>query len=442
MKRTKVIIAGAGGRDFHNFLVYFKENPLYEVVCFTAEQIPGIEKRVFPKQLAGKLYSADIPIYPEKDLERLIKKFKIDEVILSYSDLSFDYVGNFFSRVLSAGANFKLLGPDATMLHSSKPVVAVCAVRTGSGKSQTSRQVLRLLSAKGLKVAVVRHPMPYGNLLKQEVQKFCSYSDFIKHKATMEEQEEYTKYIEMGHCVYAGVDYKKILRLAEKESDVILWDGGNNDFPFYKPDLLITVTDPHRPGHEVLYYPGEICFRMAGVIVINKVDSAKKENVSIIEENIRKHNPSAFVIKAASAISVDKPNLIKGKTCIIIGDGPTLTHGNMPFSAGTLAVKKYGGKIADPRRSAVGSIKKVFEKYPHLKNELPAMGYSKRQLLELQKTTENSDADIVVDATPANLMKILKIRKPMVVVEYELEEIGAKNLNRVLDNWLRKLKLG
>jgi len=438
MARTRVIIAGAGGRDFHNFLVYFKDNPNYEVVCFTAEQIPGISKRRFPRELAGKLYKKDIPIYPEKDLENLIRKFKVNEVILSYSDLSFNYVGNFFSRVLAAGANFRLLGPRDTMLTSSKPVVAVCAVRTGSGKSQTSRKVLKLLSSKGLKVAVVRHPMPYGDLLEQEVQKFCTYEDFKKYKATIEEQEEYTKYIDMGHCVYAGVNYEKILRRAEKESDIILWDGGNNDFPFYKPDLLITVADPHRPGHEMLYYPGEVCFRMADVIIINKVDSAKKENIAIVEKNARKINAAAVLMKAKSGIIVDEPHMIKGKKCIVVGDGPTLTHGGMPYSAGTLAVRKYGGKVIDPRKTAVGSIKKSYDEYKHLQNEVPALGYSGQQILELQKTINNSSADIVVDATPAYLLKLLKLNKPIVTVDYELDEIGAQNLSKVLDKWFKK----
>lgn len=434
--KKKVIIAGAAGRDYHNFLVFFKDNPEYEVIAFTASQIPGIEKRTFPKQLAGRLYKKDIPIFPETELVSLIKKFQIDEVVLSYSDLSYDFVGHFLSKVLSAGASFRLLSPKQTQLTSKKPVISVCAVRTGCGKSQTSRKVLEFLSRHGFRVGVVRHPMPYGNLLKQRVQKFSKFSDFKKHEATIEEQEEYTKYIELGFSVYAGVDYAAILKLVERENDIVLWDGGNNDFSFYKPDLEIVVVDPHRAGHEVSYYPGEVNFLSARVIIINKIDSAKKSDIKTVENNIKKFNPKAVVVKARSEITVSSPEKINGKRCLIVGDGPTLTHGGMGFGAGTLAVRKFGGKIVSPKPFSVGSIKKTFQKFPHLKLELPAMGYNSKQIKELENTINRAKCDVVIDGTPANLSKILKINKPIVNVEYELDEVGDK-FEKVLQNFIK-----
>ncbi|MFA4647117.1 cyclic 2,3-diphosphoglycerate synthase [Pyrococcus kukulkanii] len=438
-KRKRVVILGAAGRDFHNFNVFFRDNPEYEVVAFTATQIPDIEGRVYPPELAGKLYPNGIPILPEDDLEKIIKEKDVDIVVFAYSDVSHEHVMHLASRAHSAGADFWLLGPKSTMLKSSKPVVAVTAVRTGCGKSQTSRKVARLLQEMGFKVVAVRHPMPYGDLRKQVVQRFATFEDLDKHECTIEEREEYEPYIERGMVVYAGVDYEKILREAEKEADIILWDGGNNDFPFYEPDLWIVVTDPHRPGHELTHHPGETNFRSADVIIINKIDSAPPENIQKIRENIEKINPNAIVIEAASPIFVDKPELIKGKRVLVVEDGPTLTHGGMSFGAGYIAAKKYGAKeIVDPRPYAVGSIIDTYKKYPHLSNILPAMGYGKKQIKELEETINRADADVVIMGTPVDLRRFMNLNKPAVRVKYELEEIGTPKLKDILEEWVKK----
>jgi len=429
----KVIIMGAAGRDFHNFNVYFRSNPAYKVVAFTATQIPDIEGRKYPPELAGKLYPKGIPIVSEADLDSLIRMHKADEVHFAYSDVSHEYVMNKASQVMAAGANFVLLGPDDTMIKSRRPVVSVCAVRTGSGKSQTSRKAALLLKAKGRKVAVIRHPMPYGDLVKQKVQRFATYSDLDKHECTIEEREEYEPHIDNGIIVYAGVDYGAILRQAEKEANVILWDGGNNDFPFYKSDLEIVVADPHRAGHELRYHPGETNFRRAKVIVINKMDTASKEQVDAILANIKSLNPKAVVIRANSKITVDDGAAIKGKRVLVIEDGPTLTHGGMKFGAGVVAAQKYGAsEIVDPRPFAVGTIRKTFEKYSHLDRVLPAMGYGEKQTQELDATIDRIDCDLIVSATPIDLNRVITPNKRMLRVRYELEEIGTPTLKDVL----------
>ncbi len=422
----KVIILGAGGRDFHNFNVYYRNNEQYRVVAFTATQIPSIENRIYPSVLAGKNYPDGIPIYPEEKLEELIKQFDVDEVVFSYSDVSHVYVMNLASRVLKAGANFKLLSPKSTFLYSSKPVVAVTAVRTGCGKSQTSRKVAKVLKNMGFKVVVVRHPMPYGDLSKQIVQRFETPDDIIKHNCTIEEGEEYLPHIKEGHVVYAGVDYELILREAEKEADVIVWDGGNNDFPFFYPNVWITVFDPHRPGHELSYFPGEVNARMCNIAVINKIDSATEENIRIVEENIRKINPDAIVVKAKSPIKIDNPELIKGKRVVVVEDGPTLTHGDMAFGAGYLIAKKYNCQIISPKPYAVGSIKQTYEKYKQVNDVLPAMGYFPEQIKELEETLNKIDADYVIIATPFDITRLMKLNKPTVFVEYYLEEENLK----------------
>ncbi len=440
--KKRVIIMGAAGRDFHNFNVYFRDNENYEVVAFTATQIPNIEKRKYPAELAGKLYPDGIPIYPEEELPELIKKYNVDEVVFAYSDVSHEYVMHKASIVHASGANFVLLGPKSTMLKSSKPVIAVTAVRTGSGKSQTSRKVFRLLRERGLKVVSIRHPMPYGDLVKQKVQRFASYEDLDKNECTIEEREEYEPYIDMGGVVYAGVDYEAILRQAEKEADVIIWDGGNNDFPFYKPDLWIVVADPHRPGHEMKYHPGETNFRAADVIIINKMDTANRDDIQEIFDSIEKANPDAIVIEAASPLFVDKPELIKGKRVLVVEDGPTLTHGGMRYGAGYVAAKKYGAKeIVDPRPYAVGSIIDTYKKYSHLHVILPAMGYGEKQMKELEETINNADVDVVVSGTPIDLNRVIKVNKPIVRVRYELDEIGTPTLSDVLDDFLKKKNL-
>jgi len=441
MKQKKVVIAGAAGRDFHNFLTYYKNNSNYKVIAFTATQIPYIDDKKFPKELAGKKYSQGIPIIPEKQLPNLIKKHDVDDVVLSYSDLPYDYVMHFASKVQAAGANFIMLGPKDTMIKSKKPVVSVTAVRTGCGKSQTTRKVADTLKLKGKKVIAIRHPMPYGDLVKQKVQRFATFEDLIKHKTTIEEQEEYQPWIDRGMIIYAGVDYEAILKQAEKEADIILFDGGNNDFSFYKPDLNIVVVDPHRPGHEIKYYPGEINLRMADVIVINKIKTALKKNVEIVINNIKKYNPKAKIIKAESEIIVDKPELIRGKRVLLIGDGPTLTHGGMRYSAATVAAKKYRArKIINAKKHAVGTLKETYKKYPHVTYELPAMGYSKKQLKDLEMSVNKSKCDVVIDGSPADLKRLIKINKPIVKVKYELKEIGIPNLNTVLTSFLRKKK--
>jgi len=429
----KVIIMGAAGRDFHNFNVFFRDNRDYKVVAFTATQIPDIEGRKYPAALAGKLYPKGIPIYSEADLTELIKAFRVDEVHFAYSDVSHEYVMNKASQVLAAGANFVLLGPDDTMIKSRKPVVSVCAVRTGSGKSQTTRKVALTLKAKGRRVVVIRHPMPYGDLVKQAVQRFATYEDLDRHECTIEEREEYEPHIDNGIVVYAGVDYGAILKQAEKEADVILWDGGNNDFSFYRSDLEIVVVDPHRAGHELSYHPGETNFRRADVYVVNKVDTADPEKVQQVLNNIKKINPSAKVIKANSPIFIEDDSQITGKKVLVIEDGPTLTHGGMRYGAGIVAAQKYqAAEIIDPRPFAVGSIKKTFEKYNHLDKVLPAMGYGDKQMKELAATIDRISCDLVVSATPIDLNRVIKVNKPLLRVRYELEEIGTPNLKTVL----------
>jgi len=434
---------GAAGRDFHNFNVYFRDNENYEVVAFTAAQIPDIEGRIYPPELAGKLYPNGIPIESEEKLVELIKKHNVDEVVLSYSDLSFQYVMEKASLILSAGADFKLLGPKSTMIESKKPVIAIGAIRTGCGKSQTTRRVLDILRHKGLKVISVRHPMPYGNLVEQKVQRFANYEDLDKHKCTIEEREEYEPHIDRKSVIYAGVDYGEILKEVESEDpDVILWEGGNNDFPFYKPDLFIVVVDPHRPGHEVTYYPGMTNLLLADVIVINKEETANLEGIDIVRKNIEKWNPNAIVIDASSPIFVDNPNEVKGKKVLVVEDGPTLTHGEMSYGAGYVAAKKFGAsEIIDPRPFAVGSIVETYKKYTHIGPILPAMGYGEKQIKELEETINKSNAELVVIGTPIDLGRVTKLNKPYVRVRYELQEIGKPDLEDVLSEFLKEKKL-
>ncbi len=441
--RKKVIIAGAAGRDFHNFNVVFRDNPDYEVVCFTATQIPSIENRKYPPELSGKLYPDGIPIYPEEKLPELIKENDVDMVVLAYSDLSYSYVMERSAIVNAAGADFVLMGPKSTMLKSKKPVIAVTAVRTGCGKSQISRKIFEILSKKGLKVVSIRHPMPYDrDLTTQIMQRFSSYDDLEKYNCTIEEREEYEPYIDMGGVVYAGVDYQKILENAENEADIIIWDGGNNDFPFIKPDLWITVADPHRPGHEVSYYPGEVNFRSAHVIIINKVNTAEKENIEKVKENARKLNPDAKIIEGISEIVVEEPEKIKGKRVLVIEDGPTATHGGVGYGAGFIAAVENGAKeIIDPRPFAVGSIVETFKKYTHLSKVLPAMGYGKEQIKELEETINRCDADIVVSGTPIDLNRIINVNKPIVRVRYGVGKETEKELERIVEEFLSKAKL-
>ena len=432
----KVAIMGAAGRDFHNFNTYFRDNPNFQVVAFTATQIPDIEGRKYPASLAGKLYPNGIPIYAEDNLEALIKKHGVTKVYFSYSDVSHEYVMHKASLVQAAGSSFVLLGPDDTMVKSKKPVVSVCAVRTGSGKSQTSRKAALILKKKGRRVVVIRHPMPYGDLAKQKVQRFATYEDLAKNECTIEEREEYEPHVKHGIIVYAGVDYEAILREAEQEADIILWDGGNNDVPFYKSNLEIVVVDPHRAGHELLYYPGETNFRRADVLIINKLDTAAQENVNKVLENIKAVNPAATVIRAASPIIVQNGGEITGKRVLVIEDGPTVTHGGMAFGAGIVAASKYGAaKIIDPRPFAVGSIRKTFEKYRHLDKVLPAMGYGEVQVKELAETIDRIDCDLIVSGTPIDLNRLIKTRQPMLQVGYELEEIGSPTLADVLEKF-------
>jgi len=424
---------GAAGRDFHNFNVCFRDKEEYRVVAFTATQIPDIEDRKYPSALAGKLYPEGIPIYPEEELTSLIRKHEISDVFFSYSDVFHEYIMHKASQVLAAGASFTLLGPRETMIKSKVPVISVCAVRTGCGKSQTSRKIALLLKEKGRKVVVIRHPMPYGNLAKQRVQRFATYEDMIKQECTIEEMEEYEPHIKNGIVVYAGVDYGAILEEAQKEADIILWDGGNNDFSFYRTDLEIVVADPHRPGHELRYHPGETNFRRAQVLVINKIDSSEKEKLAELLRNIKEFNPEATIIRANSKIFVPEGKDIAGKTVLVIEDGPTLTHGEMPYGAGTIAAQKYGAsKIVDPRPFAVGSIKATYKKYTHLDKVLPALGYGKKQMTELTQTIDKVDCDLVVSGTPIDLGRLIKTNKRILRVTYELEEIGSPDLKEVL----------
>lgn len=438
VRRIKVVIMGAAGRDFHNFNVYFRNNDAYEVVAFTGTQIPGIEERAYPPELAGSNYPNGIPIYPEEQLPRLIRERDVDQVVFAYSDVLHEYVMHKASAVLANGADFRLMGPKTTMLKAKVPLVSIGAVRTGSGKSQTSRRVAKILKNKGLRVVVIRHPMPYGDLRKQVCQRFASYEDLDKYECTIEEREEYEPHIDNGIIVYAGVDYEKILREAEKEADIIVWDGGNNDLPFYKPDLHIVVADPHRAGHELTYHPGEANLRMANVIIINKVETADPKNVEKVKKNIRDVNPNATVLEAASPITVDKPELIKGKRVLVIEDGPTLTHGSMPYGAGTIAAKRFGGEIVDPRPYAVGSIKETYGKYTHLGATLPALGYGEEQIAELKKTIDRTPCDVVVIGTPIDLRRVMTLDKPTARVRYELKVLRPTTLEDILEKFLRK----
>ncbi len=435
----RVIIMGAAGRDFHNFNTFFKNNRDYKVICFTATQIPNIEGRKYPAELAGPYYSTGIPIYPEKDLTKLIKKFDIDVVVFSYSDISHNYVMHKASEALAVGADFWLLGPKSSILKSVRKVISICAVRTGAGKSQTTRRVCDILNKYKVKFSVVRHPMPYGDLIKQEIQRFSKLEDLDRYNCTIEEREEYEPHIKRGNTVFAGVDYQKILKAAEKISDVIVWDGGNNDLPFYKPDLHIVVVDPLRLGNESSYHPGETNLRMADIVIINKVDSATRESIEKMKKNIKKLNKNAKIIEAYSPITVENPSLIKKKRVLVIEDGPTITHGEMSYGAGFIAAKQYGAKeIIDPRRYAVGSIKKAYEKYPHIGNLIPALGYSKLQMEELNKSINRADADVVIIGTPVDLRKFLRINKPAVKVSYELKEKQGNVLEQMIKDLLNK----
>lgn len=434
---------GAAGRDFHNFNVVFRKNSAYSVVAFTATQIPDIAGRMYPPQLAGKLYPKGIPIYPEDQISTLIKKLKVELVVFAYSDLPYSYVMNKSAIVNAAGADFMLLGPKRTMLVSKKPVISVCAVRTGSGKSQVSRKIFELLRQKGLRVVSIRHPMPYDkDLTTQICQRFASYQDLDRYNCTIEEREEYEPYIDMNGIIYAGADYQKILKAAEKESDVIIWDGGNNDFPFIRPDLYITIADPHRAGHEISYYPGEVNIRCADLAIINKVNTARKEDIELVRANIHAANPTTQIIDGISTVHVDEKHLITGKRVLVIEDGPTVTHGGMQYGAGTVAAKEYGAKkLIDPRPYAVGSIIEVYEKYPHLTTILPAMGYGKKQIKELEQTINNAECDVVVSGTPIDLTRVLNVNKPLARVTYGVGESTSRDLEKVLAGFLKKQRL-
>ena len=427
---------GAAGRDFHNFNVYFRHRPQYRVVAFTAAQIPNIEGRVYPPALAGELYPEGIPIHPESELTRLIREHQVDEVVFAYSDVSHTYVMNRASQVLAAGADFRLMGTESTMLQAAVPVVAVTAVRTGAGKSPTTRRIVRLLRDRGLRVAVVRHPMPYGRLEEQAVQRFASYEDLDRYGCTLEEREEYEPHIDTGSVVYAGVDYEAILQRAQAEADVIVWDGGNNDLPFYRPNLHIVVLDPHRAGHEVSYHPGETNARLAHVAIINKVDTAPAESVEAVRRRMAELNPSALILEAESPITVDQPEALQGRRVLVVEDGPTLTHGEMGYGAGVLAARRAGAEPVDPRPFAVGSIREVFHRYPHLGHVLPAMGYTPGQIRELEATINASDAQAVVIGTPVDLRRVMALNKPAIRVRYELVERPGSGLADVLERYV------
>lgn len=444
--KKNVIIIGAAGRDFHNFNTYYRGNEDYNVVAFTAAQIPDIDGRKYPTELAGELYPDGIPIFDESDLVKLIKDNNIDDCVFSYSDVPYERVMTVSAIVNAAGANFVLLGPSDTMIKSTKPLIAVGAVRTGCGKSQTSRKVIEYLMAKGLKVIAIRHPMPYGDLVAQKVQRFATVEDLAKHKCTIEEMEEYEPHVVRGNIIYAGVDYEAILRAAEQDPDgcdVVLWDGGNNDFPFYKPDLNMTVVDPHRPGHELKYYPGEVTLRLADVAIINKIDTANADDIQTVRENIAKVAPNAIVVDAASPVKVDNPDVIKGKRVLVVEDGPTLTHGEMKLGAGTIAAQKYGAaELIDPRPFAVGKLAETFKIYPNIGTLLPAMGYSDQQLKDLETTINNTDCDSVVIGTPIDLERIINIKKPSTRVYYDLQEIGEPTLEGILNDFVKEHGLG
>jgi len=433
MKRVRTLIMGAAGRDFHNFNVFFRNNEYYEVVAFTATQIPNIEGRKYPKELAGTFYPQGIEIHPEDHLVELIKSRNIDLVVFSYSDITHEYVMHKASQVLAAGADFKLLGVKSTQIKTTKPVISVCAVRTGSGKSQTTRLVSKIMVEMGYKVAAIRHPMPYGDLVKQRVQRYANYEDLDRFECTIEEREEYEPHLDNGVIVYAGVDYADIAKQAEEEVDIILWDGGNNDFSFYVPDFSIVVADPHRPGHETRYHPGETNVHLADVFVINKVDTANAEDVIKVRESLAKINPSAEIIEAASPLFVDDPEEIKGKRVLVVEDGPTLTHGEMKYGAGWVAARRFGAaEIVDPRQFAVGAILETYKKYPESGPILPAMGYGDAMITDLEKTINQSNVDLVISATPIDLTRVIKINKPMQRVRYELQEIGQPTLKDLL----------
>lgn len=445
MAKKNVLIIGAAGRDFHNFNTYYRNNADCNVVAFTAAQIPDIDGRKYPAELAGDLYPEGIPIFAQEELPRLIKELKVEDCVFSYSDVPYQRVMNVSALVNATGANFVLLGPEKTMIKSTKPVIAIGAVRTGCGKSQTSRRVIELLMAQGLKVIAIRHPMPYGDLAAQKVQRFATVEDLAKHKCTIEEMEEYEPHVTRGNVIYAGVDYEAIVRAAENDPDgcdVILWDGGNNDFPFYKPDLTITVVDPHRPGHELSYYPGEVTLRLADYVVINKMDSANADAIQIVRDNIAKINPDAIVVDAASPLTIDKPELVRGKKVLVVEDGPTLTHGEMKIGAGTVAAMKYGAsELVDPREFAVGKLAETFKIYPNIGTLLPAMGYGDEQIKDLEKTINSTPCDAVVIATPFDLKRIVNINKPSVKIGYDLQEIGQPDLAQAVNEFIKKTNL-
>ena len=445
MSKKRVIIMGAAGRDFHNFNTYYRGNGDYEVVAFTATQIPDIEGRKYPVELAGDLYPEGIPIYTEEEVPKLIKDLKVDDCVFSYSDVSYQHVMSVSAIVEAAGANFVLLGPKDTMIESSKPVISVGAVRTGCGKSQTSRRIIEILMAKGLKVVAIRHPMPYGDLVAQKVQRFAKISDLEKHNCTVEEMEEYEPHVVRGNVIYAGVDYEAIIRAAEEDPDgcdVILWDGGNNDFPFYKPDLHVTVIDPHRPGHELTYYPGEVTLRIADVVVINKMDSADAAGIQTVRRSIAAVNPDAIVVDGASTIKVEDPSVIKGKKVLVVEDGPTLTHGEMKIGAGVVAAQKFGAAgLIDPRPYTVGRLSETFNLYPEIGTLLPAQGYGEVMLKDLETTINSTECDAVVIGTPIDLSRIIDIKKPNTRVYYDLQEIGSPNLEEILADFGKKHNL-
>ncbi|MCK5171635.1 MAG: hypothetical protein KAQ75_17280, partial [Bacteroidales bacterium] len=445
MAKKNVLIIGAAGRDFHNFNTYYRDNADYNVVAFTAAQIPDIDGRKYPAELAGSLYPDGILIYAQDELAKLIKELAVEDCVFSYSDVPYNVVMNLSALVNAVGANFVLLGPEKTMIKSTKPVIAVGAVRTGCGKSQTSRRIIELLMEQGLKVVAIRHPMPYGDLVAQKVQRFATVEDLAKHKCTIEEMEEYEPHVVRGNVIYAGVDYEAIVRAAENDPDgcdVILWDGGNNDFPFYKPDLMVTVVDPHRPGHELSYYPGEATLRLADYVVINKMDSADAAGIQIVRDNIAKVNPNAVVVDGASPLTIDKPELVRGKRVLVVEDGPTLTHGEMKIGAGTVAARKCGaGELVDPREFAVGKIAETFRIYPNIGTLLPAMGYGDQQIRDLEATIDKTPCDVVVIATPIDLTRIVKINKPTVKVGYDLQEIGQPDLAQAVNDFIQKKNL-
>jgi len=438
MKPIKTLIMGAAGRDFHNFNVVYRQNNLYEVVAFTATQIPDIEGRNYPSELSGDLYPNGIPIHDESKLVDLIAEHDVEEVVFSYSDITHEYVMHKASQVLAVGAHFKLLGGEQTMIQSSKPVISVCAVRTGCGKSQTTRKVAEILKAAGKQVAVIRHPMPYGDLAKQGVQRFTTLEDLEKHDCTIEEMEEYEPHIIRGTVVFSGADYEAIIREAEKEADVILWDGGNNDMPFYKPDLSIVVTDPHRPGHELAYYPGETNLMMADAVVINKVDTADPKGVDTVRNNIQNVNSDAVIIECASPITVENSDLIAGKKVLVVEDGPTLTHGEMKIGAGMVAAEKFGAaETVDPRPYLVGKLLETFDHYPDIGLLLPAMGYGDEQVKDLESTINNTECDVVIIGTPIDLRRLIDIKQPSVRVTYDLEETGSPSMADILQPFIK-----